>query len=148
MNGREHVVAGDAFGNQDSVFVVVAVPGHVRHQHVASQSQFAQLRRTAVGDDVALRDDVADLDQRVLGDAGRLVGTLEFAQFVDVDARFVGFDLARGADDDAHAVDGLDDAVALRDDGGAGVARDRRFHARADQRRVGLQQRHGLTLHV
>ena len=33
-------------------------------------------------------------------------------------------------------VDALDDAVALRDDADAGVARDDALHARADERRV------------
>ena len=42
----------------------------------------------------------------------------------------------------------LDDAVAPRDDGDAGVARDDALHAGADERRLGAQQRHRLALHV
>ena len=42
----------------------------------------------------------------------------------------------RRAHDDAGGVDRLDDAVALGDDGDAGVARDDALHAGADERRA------------
>ena len=60
----------------------------------------------------------------------------------------VGVGLLGGADDDPGAVDLFDDAGAAGDHGGAGVAGDHVLHAGADQRRVRLDQRHGLTLHV
>ena len=56
--------------------------------------------------------------------------------------------LAFDADDDALGVDRIHDAVALGQDDGAGVARGDAFHAGADQRSLGNQQRHGLALHV
>ncbi len=148
MDRGEDVVADDAFGDQDGVFEVVAVPGHERDERVAAQGQFAQFGRRAVGDDVAGHDLVAHLHQRALVDAGRLVRALELAQTVDIDARTGGVGFFRGADDDTRTVDLLHDAGALGDDHGAGVASDDGFHARADQRGVGLHQRHGLTLHV
>ena len=52
------------------------------------------------------------------------------------------------ADDDAHAVDLVDDARAPRDDGDAAIARHRLLHAGADERRLGVDQRHRLALHV
>ena len=52
------------------------------------------------------------------------------------------------ADDDALGIDRIDDAVALGEDDGAGVARGDSFHAGADERRLGDQQRHRLALHV
>ena len=52
------------------------------------------------------------------------------------------------ADDDAVRVDPVDDAVALGDDGDAGVAGDDALHAGADQRRRGADERHRLALHV
>ena len=73
----EHVVADDALGDQDRVLEVVAVPRHERDEHVAAERQFAEVGRRAVGDDVALRDLVADLHDRALGDAGVLVRALE-----------------------------------------------------------------------
>ena len=60
----------------------------------------------------------------------------------------VGVALFRGAHDDTLAVHLLDDAGAARGDGGAGIARDRAFHAGADERRIRPQQRHRLALHV
>src|SRR5690606_8725653 len=108
----EDVVAHDPFGDQDRVFEVVAVPGHEGDEGVAAQSQFAQVRRRAVGDDVAGLHRVAHAHDRALVDAGRLVRALELRQAVDVDARAAGLDVARGANHDAGAVDLLDHAVA------------------------------------
>ena len=81
-------------------------------------------------------------------DAGVLVGTLELAQLVDVDAGGAGIGLFRGAHDDTGRVDLIDDAGAPRRDCGAGIPGDGAFHARADDRRVRAQERDGLALHV
>ncbi len=143
----EHVVARDPLGDQDRVLEVVAVPGHERAQHVAPQRQLAELGRGAVGDDVAVGHAVAHAHQRTLVDAGGLVGAHELAQPVDVDA--LGRAVLGGrAHHDARAVDLVDHAGAAGDDGRTRVARDRRFHAGADQRRIGTDQRHRLALHV
>ncbi len=91
---------------------------------------------------------VADLHQRLLVDAGRLVGALELHQAVDVDAGLGRVGLFRRAHDDAGRVDLVDDAGAARGDRRARIARHDRLHAGADQRRVGAQQRHRLALHV
>src|SRR5690606_24330241 len=144
----EDVIAHDPFGDQDRVFEVVAVPGHEGDEGVAAQRQFAQVRRRAVGDDVADLHRIADTHNRALVDAGRLVGALELRQAIDVDARTAGGHFARGANHDAGAVDLFDHAVTTGDHDRAGVHGHDRFHAGADQRRVRLHQRHGLTLHV
>ena len=95
-----------------------------------------------------LRDAVADPHQGLLRDAGVLVRALELLQAVDVDARLRRVGLLRRAHDDAGGVDLVDDAGPARRDGGAGIARDDRFHAGADERRVRLHERHRLALHV
>ena len=95
-----------------------------------------------------LLDDVADPHQRTLVDAGVLVRALELHQPVDVDARLRGVELLGRADDDTGRVDLVDDAGAAGRDRGAGVAGDDRLHAGADERRLGLDQRHRLALHV
>ena len=77
-----------------------------------------------------------------------LVGALELRKAIDVDARTGGVHVAGGAHDDPGAVDLFDDAVTTGDHDGAGVHGHDRLHAGADQRRVRLHQRHGLTLHV
>ncbi len=91
---------------------------------------------------------IAHLHQRTLVDAGVLVRALELQQPVDVDARLGRIGLLGGADDDTGRVDLVDDAGAARGDGGAGVAGHDAFHAGADERRLGANQRHRLTLHV
>ena len=53
-----------------------------------------------------------------------------------------------GADHDPHRVDLVDHAAAAGNDRRAGVERDLFFDAGADEGRVRLQERHGLTLHV
>ena len=55
---------------------------------------------------------------------------------------------ALDAHDDALRVDLVDHAAALGEDHGAGVAGHRRLEAGADERRLDLQQRNGLALHV
>ena len=52
------------------------------------------------------------------------------------------------ADDDAFAVDRIDNAGTFADDDGAGIAGSDPLHARADVGRFGAQQRDGLALHV
>ena len=56
--------------------------------------------------------------------------------------------LAFDAHDDALGVDRIDNAVALGQDHGAGVARGDAFHARAHQRSFRDEQRNRLALHV
>ena len=77
--------------DQDRVLVVVAVPRHERDQHVLAERQLAHVGRRAVGDHVALGDDVADACTSgrwlmlVFWFAARVLG-----QVVDVDADFAG----------------------------------------------------------
>ena len=130
------------------VLVVVAVPRHERDEHVAAESQIAEVGRGTVRDDVALVDLVAHAHQRTLVDAGVLVRTLELHQPVDVDAGLARIEIFRRADDDTRRVHLVDHAAAAGADGGAGVTGDDRLHAGADERSLGAHQRHGLTLHV
>ena len=115
------------------------------------EGQFAAVGARAVGQHLALTDAIAHADQRLLVDAGVLVGALELGERVDVGADFaaehagvVGLD----AHDDAFGVDLIDDAFAAADDHRAGIARGDALHAGADQRRFAVNQRHGLALHV
>ena len=144
----EDVVADDPLGEQDRVLEVVAVPGHEGDEHVAAERQIAVIGRRTVGDDLAFDHAVADLHQRTLRDAGRLVRALELLQPVDVDARPRGVALLGRPHDDTRGVDLVDDAGAARGDRGAGIARHDRLHAGADERRLGAHQRHRLPLHV
>ena len=70
--------------DDDRVLEVVAVPGHEPDQDVAAQRQLALVGRGAVGEDLALLDLLADLDDRLLVQAGPLVQADVLAQLVDV----------------------------------------------------------------
>ena len=148
MDRREDIVFHDAFGDQDRVFVVVTVPRHKRDEAVFAQCEFAQFGRRTIGDDVASFDDVTNLHQWLLVDAGVLVRTLELLQRVDVDARFAGFNVASHADNDTGRIDLVDDTGTACSDSSAGIAGNGFFHAGADKRCFCAEQRHGLTLHV
>src|ERR1700737_2460979 len=147
-DGCEDGVTDDPFGDQDRILEVVAVPRHEGAQDITAKSEFAQLGRRTVGDDVARHHRVHHFDERPLGDAGVLVRALEFEQIVDIDARSGGRSFLGRTDDDAGGIDLVDNARPTRNDRNAGVAGDRLLHPGADERRFCLDQRHRLELHV
>ena len=137
----QFVVLDQALGEDDRVLEVVALPGHEGDQAVLAQGDLAAGGRGAVGEHVALLHLLAGVDDRPLVDDRALVGAHELVQRVLVLLRAVG-------DHDPLGVDVADLAVVLGQDDVAGVDRGAALHAGADQRRVGLQQRHRLALHV
>ena len=62
----EHVVLGDALGDEDRVLEVVALPGHERDEHVLAERELAHVARGAVGEHVAGLDHVARAHDRLL----------------------------------------------------------------------------------
>ena len=137
----ELVVLDQALGDDDRVLEVVALPGHEGDQAVLAERQLAVVGRGAVGQHLALLDLLAGVDQRLLVDQRALVGAhvlLELVLLLAVaclDHDPLGVDVGDGAGGiGQHHVTGVD--------GGADL------HAGADQRRLGLEQRHGLRLHV
>src|SRR5690606_16371104 len=101
MNGGVTFFLHHAFGDQNRVFEVVAVPGHERHQHVLTQRQFAHVGGRTVGQHIAARNDVAGVDQRPLIDAGVLVraGVLGEVVNVHTDVALLGFVVVDAYDD-------------------------------------------------
>ena len=93
--------------------------------------------RGTVGDDLALLDLLAELDDRFLVETGVLVETGELAQ------RVVAF-----VDPDAAGIDIGDGAGFLGPDDHAAVVGHVFFHAGRHEGRLGDQQRHRLALHV
>ncbi len=63
----EQVVAHHALGEDDRVFVVVALPRHERHEEVLAQRELARLGGGAVGEHLALGDLLALGDERACG---------------------------------------------------------------------------------
>ena len=113
-----------------------------RDQEVAAERELAAVGRRAVGQHGALRHLVAGEHDRLLVDQRALVGAHELDQVVGVDVALAGVDL------DVVGVDVGDLAAALGDDHVAGVHGGPVLHAGADVRRLGVEQRHGLALHV
>ena len=139
----EDVLFDQALADDDGVLVVVALPGHEGHEEVAAQRQLAVVGGGAVGEHVAGLHLVALTHDRLLVDRRALVRALELGEREGVLA--VGVLLL---DDDAVAGDLHHLAVDRRDDHVAGVVGGALFHAGPDQRRLRLEQRHGLALHV
>ena len=137
VDRRQDVVLHEALREDDRVLEVVALPGHEGDHAVLAERELAMVDRGAVGQQVALLHPVARVDARALVDQRALVRAHELRELV----------LAL-ADDDLLGVDVGDLAVLLGQDHVAGVERRAALHAGADERRVGLQQRHGLGLHV
>ena len=156
VNGSVDVFLHHLLRDQDGVLKVVAVPRHERDQHVATERQFAVISVRSVGNDLTVLHMLTLLHDRLLVDAGGRIRPHELAQFVNVNACFrIGLQflapfrhLAVFGDDNLISRDRRDLAAVCRNQDGARVARDLLFQARADKRRFGDQQRHGLALHV
>ncbi len=149
VDRREDVVLDEPLGDEDRVLEVVAVPGHERDQHVASQRQLAHVRRGAVGQHVVGGDAVADLHQRTLIDGRVLIRTGVLDEVVDIDTRLARTGLlVVHADDDSARVHGVNNAATRRRHGDPGVDGNGTLHSGADQRRFGAHERHRLALHV
>ena len=119
----EDVLLDQLLRDDDGVLEVVAAPGHEAAQDVAAQGQLAAVGAGAVGQDLAADDAVAAPDDGPLGQAGVLVGAQELGQGVEVGQDVVlaeALDLVH-PDQDALAVDELDDARPLADDDVAGA---------------------------
>ena len=86
VDGGVEVFLHHALGDEDGVLEVVAAPGHVGHDEVAAQGQFAVLGAGTVGQDLAGGDVLALLHEGHLVEAGVLVGAGVLDQGVDVHA--------------------------------------------------------------
>ena len=142
VNRGKAILFDHAFADQDGVFVVIAFPRHECHEHVLAQSQLALIRRRTVDEHLTGLDVVADRHDRALVDARSGIAAHELEQIVGlIDALGVSHGNAFGI----HRRNGagfIGNQQAPRVFGGAIL------HAGADDRRVGAQQRNGLTLHV
>ena len=138
----EDVVLDEALAQDDRVLVVVALPRHERDQQVATQRHLRVVGAGSVGQRGALLHPLPLGDQRTLVDAGALVGAPELGQPVGLVGAVVVSDVDQvGAHRLHHTRLGGHGDVA-------GVDRTAVLHPGADERRVGTDQRHGLTLHV
>ena len=133
MDGGEHVVLHQPLREQDSILVVIALPGHEPDEHVASQGDLALVRGGAVRQDFALLHHLVLAHQRQLVDAGALVGAGIFDELIDFNA--VGRYMAH------HA-------ALLGDDKNARVIGRLTLHAGSHDGAFGNEKRNRLPLHV
>ena len=90
MDGSVYIFFYQFFAEQDSVFVVIAFPWHVRYDYVIAERQFAVVCCRTVGNRFFRFYMVAFINNRHLIYACSLVGAHVFLQFIMVDfARFV-----------------------------------------------------------
>src|SRR5690606_24536080 len=155
VDGRVGVLLDQPLADDDRVLEVVTVPGHERDDDVAPERELAVVRRGAVGDDVTRLDALALVHERALVDGRVLVRPPELREPVAVVLGELGqrlVALARldraGVDDDLVRRDALDDAAPAREDHGARVAGDLLLEPGADERRLRVEQRDRLALHV
>ena len=69
------VLADQLFRDEDRVFEVVTAPRHEGHENVAAETKLALLRARTVGQNLTLENAVALANDRLLVDAGVLVGS-------------------------------------------------------------------------
>src|SRR5205823_6925655 len=105
VDGGVVVLADQLLRDEDRVLEVVTAPRHEGDENVAAEAEFALLGAGTVGDDLPLDHAVALADDRLLVNAGVLVGALELRELVDVRADLTrqlrGVVLAFDAHDDA-----------------------------------------------
>ncbi len=152
VNRGVGVVAHQALRDEDRILEVVTAPRHEGHEHVPAQRQLTQLGGGAVGQDLAADHPLTLADDRFLVHAGVLIRPAELGQLVDVGpklARRTRFGV-RALDPDDHPVrvHRVDDPGPLAEHHRTRVAGHDPLETRADDRRVGAQQRHRLPLHV
>ena len=77
VDGGEHVVLHQLFGDEDGVLVVVALPLHEADKDIFAERELAAPGGGTVCDDLALCHPVPRRDDGTLIEAGALVGALE-----------------------------------------------------------------------
>ncbi len=163
VDGSEGVLDGEFFGDDNGVFVVVAVPREEADQDVLAEGKFTVVGRHAVGQHVASLDEVAHIHDRLLVHAGILVRALELAEHVFVNRilaeEFVVFaeagkrhevavDHVAALHRDVAGVNEGDLTVVLGTDNRTRVEGGAAFEAGTHHRGFRTEQRHRLALHV
>src|SRR5690625_5868023 len=85
MDAGEAIFLNDPLGDQDGVFKVVTIPRHKGDAHVLTQRQLTHVHGGTIGQNVAASDNITDVNDRPLVDAGVLVGAGVLDQVIDVD---------------------------------------------------------------
>ncbi len=142
MDGRELRVLHEAFGKDDSVFVVVAAPAHECDFHVLAERELAAIGRGGVGQEVAALHLIANVHGRTVIEAGKFVRHSERLEAVFVLLPFLVLD------DDVLRIGCQHGAGVLRVDEASRVARCHLFDTSRDDRRFRDDAGRRLFLHV
>ena len=142
MNRGINIFSDNSFGQKDRILVVVALPLRITDQNVLTQRQFSAVGRRTVCDRLSGFHMLSLVYDRTLVEAGRLVLTLIFKQFVPVECAVVL------ADNDMGTIDRFNDTVIFSNYAGAGVHGCLIFHTGRNDRCFGSQKRNGLALLV
>ena len=142
MNRCIYVVSDQSFAEQDSVLVVVALPGHETDQRVLAQGQLAVAGGRTVCDDLAGCHTLTCEHDGLLVVAVGLVASLELGKGILILSAFVV------PDDDGGGVYEFHNTAPVCQHADTGVNGCLGFHTGTDGRSLGGQKRNGLTLHV
>ena len=82
MNRSKIVLFDQFLGKKYCVLVIVAFPSHESDQHIAPQSQLAQISGGAISNRITFFHFLPFIDDRLLINTSSLVRTLEFKQFM------------------------------------------------------------------
>ena len=142
MNGGVNIVLYESFGKKNRVLVVVTFPAHESDQRVLAESQYAVLCGCTVCQNISGFEVIPCIDNRLLVVAVGLVGAQVLDQLDVLGGLIVIFYRNSGCINE-NCGSGL-----LCNDADAGISCSLLLHAGSDNRGLGCDQRHTLTLHV
>ena len=149
VNRSIAVVRSHFFGNQNRVFIVITIPRHEGDGHVLTQGQFAQIGGCTVSNQIAALQNVAGFDGRTLIDIGRLVGTSEFNQVININTHFTGSRfIVMNTNHNTVGIYILNHTAATGNDCSSRVNGNGTLNTSTNHRFFRTQARYGLTLHV
>ncbi len=137
----------DLLGHEDRILEVVALPRHERDEQVGAQGQFSGHGGRPVCNDLTGLHALPDSDHWALIDARVLVRSLELPQRVLVHG-LRAVQRVAVADADTAGIDFFHHAAVHCGRDGPGIDRDAVLDTGAHERRLRLDERHGLPLHV
>ena len=142
MNGGINILLYQLFAQQNSILVVVAFPSHEADQRVLAQCQLALAGGSTVCDNLVCLYSLSQVYNRLLVQAGALVGSLIFNQLIYVSLRVII------SNHDFICGNSFHNTGVLCNNADTGVLRSLVFHTCADNGGICYQQGYCLTLHV
>ncbi len=142
MNGCEYVLPDKSFVQENGILVVVSFPCHKTDKRIFAKRDLSVRRCGTVCEHLTFCDFFTYRNDRPLIYTCALIRALELDELV--------FMLHAACIDhiDVIGVDECHGAVILGNNADSGINRGFVFHAGADKRTFGLEERYGLSLHI